>query len=86
MATEEEAYDAVFHYLRSGEYPAGFGKNEKRALRRKAKENYRVRKDALLYCPRGGSSWKKVPRFQKERERIIEVCHALPEGKAWPIT
>ena len=26
------------------------------------------------------SSWKKVPRFRKERERIIEVCHALPEG------
>ncbi len=80
MATEEEEYDAVFHFLRSGEYPAGFSKNEKRALRRKAKDNYKVEKDALFYRPRGGSSWKKVPRFWKERERIIDVCHVLPEG------
>ncbi len=29
-----------------------------------------MEKDALFYRPRGGSSW----------ERIIEVCHALPEG------
>ena len=80
MATEEEEYDAVFCFLRSGHYPAGFSKNKKRALRRKATNNYKVKKDQLLYCPRGGSSWKKVPRFRKERERIIEICHALPEG------
>ncbi len=56
MATEEEEYDAVFHFLRSGQYPAGFSKNEKRALRRKAKDNYKVEKDALFYRPRGGST------------------------------
>ncbi len=39
-----------------------------------------LEKDALFYRPRGGSSWKKVPRFGKEREIIIEVCHALPGG------
>ncbi len=39
-----------------------------------------LEKDALFYRPRGGSSWKKVPRFWKEREIIIEVCHALPGG------
>ncbi len=29
MGTEEEEYDVVFHFLRSGQYPAGFSKNEK---------------------------------------------------------
>ncbi len=45
----------------------------------------KVEKDALFYRPRRGSSWKKVPRYWKEREIIIEVCHALPGGIATAI-
>ena len=58
MATEEEEYDAVFCFLRSGHDPAGFSK---RALRRKATNNYKVKKDQLLYCPRGDSCSRKYP-------------------------
>ena len=76
-----EDYEAVFQFLRCGQYPTSFSKNAKRVLRRKAKYNYKIKKECLLYCPQGGTEWKKVPRFLKERQRIIELCHALPEGK-----
>ena len=80
MATSSEEYEAIYQFLRFGQYPEGFSKNDKRVLRRKSKENYQVVKDFLFYRPRRGREWKKVPRFQKERVRIIEVCHSLPEG------
>ncbi len=80
MATNSEEYEAIYQFLRCGQYPGGCSKNEKRVLRRKAKDNYKAEKESLFYRPRGGLDWKKVPRFAKDRTRILEICHSLPEG------
>ncbi len=71
MAMNSVEYEAIYQFLRRGQYPDGCSKNEKRVLRRKAKDNYKTEKDYLFYRPRGGTSWKKVPRFPKERTHIF---------------
>ncbi len=63
MGTED---DVVFHFLRSGQYPAGFSKNEKRAL------------DAKLKTI---TKWRRMPCFIALEVVVVgKVCHALPEG------
>ena len=77
MATEEE-YDHIYAFLSNHEYPAGFGKNEKRALRRKV-HNYKVNHGVLFYLLK--ENWRQVPHTNKDEQRILEACHALPEGR-----
>ena len=43
-----EDYEQIYQFL-SGRYPAGFSKNQKRALRRKSK-NFEVNAGYLYYC------------------------------------
>ena len=73
-------YDAIYHYLRDKEYPLGYDKNQKRVLRRKACANYRVNKEHLEHYQGSSGVWKQVPRSTEQRNRILELCHALPEG------
>ena len=60
-----------------GRYPAGFSKNQKRALRRKCK-NFEVKAG---YCKPGTDVWKQVPRTREEVRKILDSCHASVEGK-----
>ncbi len=76
MATDEEDYDQVYSFLSKHQYPAGFGKNEKRGLRRKAK-NYKVERGLLFYRQKGNQEWRQIPRSDSERQRILEACHAF---------
>ena len=81
MAEEIEEYDAIFHYLRTDHHPPGLSRDQRRSLRRKAKNNYRVRKERLLIGKSQLETWKQVPRSREERDRIMKLCHALPEGQ-----
>ena len=74
MATEEE-YDNIYAFRSNHEY---LGKNEKRALRKKA-HNYKVNHGVLFYLL--NENWRQVPRTNKDQQRILEACHALPEGR-----
>lgn len=84
MADQNEDYDAIFNYLWRNQYPIGFDKSQKRALRRKA-SNYKAENGNLYYRAssnaRGPREWKQVPRSVEDRNRILVACHALPEGK-----
>lgn len=77
----EEDYDEVYQYLRCQQYPGGYSKDQKRNFRRKCVDNYTIEKGILYYHAKGSKEWKQVPRSGSERERIIEACHSLPEGK-----
>ena len=86
MLTEVE-YDAVYNFLQHHRYPDGFDKAQKRALRRKANDHFRVSKGLLLYCRKKTATsrgepraWKQVPRSAADRLRILETCHASVEG------
>ena len=37
-----ENYDEMYEFLYSGKYPENFTKNQKRVLRRKSKDNFKV--------------------------------------------
>ena len=82
MATDEDEYCHIYNFLRHHKYPPGFSKSEKRGLRRKATTNYKVGNGLLFYRRKGGNAqeWKQVPRSTEEIRRILEACHALPEG------
>ena len=84
-ADQNDDYDAIFTYLQRNQYPIGFDKSQKRALRRKA-SSYKAENGILYYraCrnARGPREWKQVPRSVRDRNRILEACHALPEGKS----
>jgi hypothetical protein len=81
MATGEEDYQVIYKYLQCGEYPAGLSeKNSRRNFRRKAIDNYMVKRGHLYYHKKGGKLCKRVPQTKKERERVLESCHADLEG------
>ena len=80
MARSKEEYENIYAFLTRYDYPAGFFKNDKRALHRKASDNYKVESCALFYRQRQSDDWKQVPRNAHERQRILETCHSLPEG------
>ncbi len=71
MTTNSMEYEAIYQFLWCGQYPGGCSKNEKRVLRGKAKDNYKTEKYSLFYRPPGGTSWKKVPSFPKERTHLF---------------
>ena len=75
-------------------YPAGFSKNQKKVLRRKSQEHFRVKRGLLFYSglPRSQADdakrqgkrvdreWRQVPQTEEKRERIIQSCHSSLEG------
>ena len=85
-------YDNIYEFLLYHRYPTGFSKNQKRILRRKSQEHFRVKQGLLFYSrvPRskthGHRDWKQVPRTAQDQERIIEACHSSLEGKLKQLT
>ena len=47
-ADQNDDYDAIFTYLQRNQYPIGFDKSQKRALRRKA-SSYKAENGILYY-------------------------------------
>ena len=76
MATGEEDYN----FLQYGQYPADYNKNQKRNFRRKALNNYEVKKGLLYYHQNGSKVSKQVPRSSKDKQRIVNACHSSAEG------
>ena len=88
----EEEYHAIYQYLVFKRYPNGLSKNEKRMLRRRAKEHYRMKNGRLLYSAVGRSrskaitdkgksrAWKIVVKTEEERKKILQSCHSGSGG------
>ena len=89
MGLTEIEYDQLYDYVAFSRYPTGSSKNQRRIIRHKCIEHFRV-KDGVLYYSAVGTSkvsksgscpdrtWKVVVRTEKERRRIIESCHSNP--------
>ncbi|KAL5479238.1 hypothetical protein EMCRGX_G022734 [Ephydatia muelleri] len=75
----DDEYDALYKFLYEHVHPANINeKDKKRAFRRKA-SGYKVERGRLFYYHKSSKSWKQVPS-EKERQRILNACHALPTG------
>ena len=79
-------YDDVYDFLTFHRYPTGFSKNQKRVLRRKSHDHFRVKRGLLFYSTKRGvdgqrREWRQIPRTVAEQERIIRTCHSSVEGK-----
>ena len=82
-----EEYDEVYEFLNFQRYPTGFSKNQKRVLRRKSQEHFRVRRGLLFYSgvpnsqadnakrqgKRVDREWRQVPRTEADRKRISTI-------------
>ena len=69
----------LYKFLYEHVYPANINeKDKKRAFRRKA-SGYKVERGRLFYYYKSSKSWKQVPS-EKERQRILNACHALLTG------
>ena len=91
-AVMEPNYDDIYEFLTFHRYPTGFSKNQKRVLRRKSQEYFRVKWGLLFYSKvpksravgckgRVDREWRKVPRTVQEQERIVRACHSSVEGR-----
>ena len=80
MAAGEGEYEEIYQFLQYRKYPADFEKTQKRNLRRKANNNYKVDRGLLYYHHKDKPEWKQVPRNSKDKERILASCHANAEG------
>ena len=73
-------YEAIAEYLQFQRYPVGYAKNQKRSLRRKAIDHYKIKKSSLYYSVDGKTAWRKVIRTSQEKRRVMESCHSSPQG------
>ena len=89
MAAEEEEYRRIYAFLAHHRYPLGFGKNEKRSLRRKCVEHYCLKRGLLRYSRLSTSDakkrhlnqeWRQVPRSEEDKKGILHSCHSSAEG------
>ena len=56
-------------------------KKQKRVLRRKCLDKFKVKRGCLYHSNDGQVDWKEVPRDHAHVERIPECCHSSLEGK-----
>ena len=81
-----EDYECIFTYLESGIYPAGLSKNEKRNLRRKCNENFKVENGQLYYrrsnrcTTQEECEWKLCIKTVEEKQRVLRSCHSSATG------
>ena len=76
--TEEKSHDEIFYYLRDGQYPNDFTKDQKRNLRKKA-QKFALLEDvegALFFV---GHDRRKEPKRWvhniDEQQNILIACH-----------
>ena len=91
MVLTESGYGAIYQYLASGKYETGSSKNQRRIIRRKAQEHYRIENGRLFYSAISSTNttkertWKLVIKTEEERQRILESCHSGIGGKSKPL-
>ena len=79
-------FTCIFTYLESGIYPAGLSKNEKRNLRRKCNENFKVENGQLYYrrsnrcTTQEECEWKLCIKTVEEKQRVLRSCHSSATG------
>lgn len=79
-----EDYEIVYDYLNAGSYPSNWSKNDKRILRRRCANNFKISKGVLYYSTKKGGTrndWRIVVKNDDEKKRIMNACHSNPEGK-----
>ena len=69
----EVAYELVFKYLHSKEYPECSDKNQKRAIRNQAKK-FKIKDGVLFYCSKG--RFRQWIKCKQQQQHIVESCHA----------
>ena len=87
--SEMEDYDSVFNYLQTGKYPKAFDKNQRRVLRRKSQEHFKIDSGVLYYSnvsskatATGSSQTSRIAvRSKEEKRRILESCHSDQHGE-----
>ena len=79
-------YNEIYDFLAF--HPTGVSKNQKRVLRRKSTEHFRVKRGILSYSkiPKAHAGdkrrhWRQVPRTVEEQKRILHACHSEKEGR-----
>ena len=89
-----DEYEEIHEFLTFQQYPNGFSKNQKRVLRRRSQNHFRVKRGLLFYSrvsqteaddakgqgKRLDREWRQVARSEAQRERIIHSCHSSLEG------
>ncbi len=80
-----EDYEIVYNYLYARNYTSSWSKNEKRVLRRRCTNNFKISKGILYYSAEKGTKddWRIVVKndAEKKQKRIMNACHNNPEGK-----
>ena len=78
MLTEQD-YEDIFQYLLTRKYRPDCSKNQRRIIRRRAKEHFKLKNGRLFYSSgktRAGSKWRLVIKEMNERKRILASCHS----------
>ena len=86
-----DEYEEIHEFLTFQQYPTGFSKNQKRVLRRRSQNHFRVKlfysrvsqieaDDAKRQGKRRDREWRQVAWSEAQRERIIHSCHSSLEG------
>ena len=84
-------YEAVYGYLSVGEYPTGFTKNQRRVLRGRCYANFKLEAGVLSYSANSRKpsanqvvrEWKMAIQSNKEKQRILQSCHAEPHCESF---
>ena len=75
----DHEYDALYKFLYEHVYPANINEKDKKGAFCRKASGYKVERGRLFYYHKSSKSWKQVPS-EKERQRILNACHALPTG------
>ena len=78
MVLTDQDYEDIYQYLCFRRYRTDSSKNQRRIVRRRAKEHFKVKNGRLFYTTgktKAAPKWRLVVKDVKERKRILESCH-----------
>ena len=80
-----EDYDIVYDYLMKAAYPSGCSKNQRRVMRRRCIDHFKVSGGILYYSKTTSGTdkrdWRIVVKTVADKKRILEACHSNHQGK-----
>ena len=71
--------EELYYFCSIKTYPTGFSKNQKRALKRKCQEKFKVERRYLYY---NKVDWRQVPR---DRGHVERSCRSSLQGKLYSV-
>ena len=76
-----EDYDIVYDYLMKAAYPSGCSKNQRRVLRRRCIDHFKVSGGILYYSKTTSGTdkrdWRNVVKTVADKKRILEVATVI---------